>query len=85
MSIDELKKLTGYDPYALSNTGETSKDLGLTKNYLERLRMEGKGPKYVKFGRRVMYRRCDIDEYKASCVVDPCVTPTSRSPHKEKT
>jgi hypothetical protein len=33
---------------------------------LERWRLEGKGPKFVKVGRKVFYRRQDLDAYLES-------------------
>ena len=34
-------------------------------------RATGKGPKYLKIGRRIIYTRPFLDEYKAQCVRDP--------------
>lgn len=34
-------------------------------------RHKGKGPKYFKVGRRVMYARSDLDRFLASCVCEP--------------
>lgn len=43
--------------------------LGLTENWLARLRMSGGGARYVKQGRRVMYRRDDLDAWVAQRVI----------------
>lgn len=37
--------------------------LRLSPRTLERFRVEGRGPRYLKFGRRVMYRRSDLDTW----------------------
>lgn len=38
---------------------------------LRKERMKGTGPRYVKHGRRVFYRRADIDEEMAKHLVEP--------------
>jgi predicted DNA-binding transcriptional regulator AlpA len=49
---------------------ETASVLRLSERTLERLRVQGLGPKYVKCGRRsVRYRQSDLDEWIASRVV----------------
>lgn len=37
--------------------------LAVSERTLERWRVEGCGPAYVKAGRRVLYRRCDVDQW----------------------
>lgn len=37
--------------------------LGLSERTIERLRLEGRGPVFCKFGRRVMYRWRDVLEW----------------------
>lgn len=50
----------------------TTKDavdvLGMSKSWLEKMRClgPGNGPKYVKVGRAVRYRRSDLDSYLAA-------------------
>lgn len=44
--------------------------LGLAKNTLEKMRSEGRGPRYVRLGNRVFYRRADLDAYVAACTVE---------------
>lgn len=34
-------------------------------------RSHGKGPKYFKVGKRIIYARADLDAFMASCVVEP--------------
>jgi hypothetical protein len=37
--------------------------LNLSPRTLERFRVEGRGPRFLKFGRRVMYRRADLEAW----------------------
>ena len=37
--------------------------LGLSTRFLEKLRLTGGGPRFVKVGRRVLYRREDLDRF----------------------
>ena len=37
--------------------------LNLSPRTLERLRVEGRGPAFLKFGRRVMYSRKDLESW----------------------
>ncbi len=61
------------DPDALLATIPAANLLGLHPGTLEQMRIKGEGPKYVKLGRRVLYRKCDLEDYVATCVVDPCL------------
>ncbi len=45
------------------NTAEAAKYVRLGKPTLERVRISGEGPAYVKLGGSVRYRRCDLDEW----------------------
>lgn len=42
------------------NTYEAARFLGLSPRTLERLRVDGGGPRFRKFGRRVLYGRSDL-------------------------
>ena len=42
---------------------EAAEELRLSPNTLRWMRKEGKGPRSMKIGRRIMYRRSAIDEY----------------------
>lgn len=44
-------------------TNQLSKDLGISKSTLARWRLNGTGPKYIKFGHRVLYKQSEIDRY----------------------
>ena len=40
---------------------------------LEKWRLEGVGPAYVKVGHRVVYRRADLERWMESRLVDPAM------------
>ena len=42
---------------------ELAERLKLSVRSLERWRLEGKGPKFVRAGRRVLYRDTDVEEW----------------------
>lgn len=43
---------------------ELAKILGITENLLTKLRINGKGPKYVKFGyRSIIYSAIEVEKY----------------------
>jgi excisionase family DNA binding protein len=45
---------------------EAAKMLGLASSTLAKLRLNGNGPAYCKLGRRVVYRRADLEEWLQS-------------------
>jgi len=47
----------------LLNTPQAAQYLGLGKTTLEKARVYGKGPKYVRMGRAVRYRPADLDAW----------------------
>lgn len=53
----------------LRDTKEQATRLGLSESYLEKLRVRGEGPPFVKIGRAVRYRDSDADEWIAARVV----------------
>jgi len=53
----------------LLNQGEAAKLLRLSERTLERLRVQGGGPLYVKCVRSVRYRQADIEHWIAQRVV----------------
>ena len=50
----------------LNTTPEAAAYLRLSKPTLERFRLTGGGPSYVKLGRAVRYRRADLDAWVVS-------------------
>jgi excisionase family DNA binding protein len=45
---------------------EAAKVLGLAPSTLAKLRLNGNGPTYCKLGRRVVYRRADLEQWLES-------------------
>lgn len=45
---------------------QLSEMIGISVNTLRKWRWEGKGPKFVKFGSRVSYRQCDVEQFVES-------------------
>lgn len=56
------------------NTLDAATYLNLSPGTLEVWRSLGKGPRYCKVGRRVVYRREDLDSFLASRTVETCDT-----------
>jgi predicted DNA-binding transcriptional regulator AlpA len=51
---------------ALLMQREAAALLRLSERTLERLRVSGDGPRYVKYGRRIAYRTADVEAWVAS-------------------
>jgi predicted DNA-binding transcriptional regulator AlpA len=56
-----------YDPITL-NAAQAAGVLGLAPSTLAKLRLSGDGPVYCKLGRRVVYRRADLEAWLESRV-----------------
>lgn len=50
----------GPDPESLLSEPQTCDLAGLAPRTLQRKRLDGTGPRFVKLGRRVLYRRADV-------------------------
>lgn len=53
----------------LLTQAEAADHLRLSERTLERWRVSGGGPVFVKLGRRVLYRQADLDEWIVSRVM----------------
>ena len=51
------------------DTEEAARHLSLAPNTLEKMRVTGNGPRFVKLGRAVRYRLSDLESYIADRVV----------------
>jgi len=49
--------------HRLLNEGELADHLNVSKKLLQKMRGEGTGPKYIKIGRLVRYRKTDVEIY----------------------
>lgn len=54
----------------LVDTVEAASQLGWKPNTLEKLRVRGEGPPFVKLGRSVRYRVADLESYVAARIVN---------------
>jgi predicted DNA-binding transcriptional regulator AlpA len=45
---------------------ETAAYLSVSKSWLDKRRLDGNGPAYLKFGRRVVYDMADLDAWATS-------------------
>lgn len=51
---------SGPDPESLLSEAQTCELTGLAERTLQRKRLDGTGPRFVKLGRRILYRRADV-------------------------
>ncbi len=59
-----LARYQGLDPNLVRlSVNETALITGLARKTLEAMRAEGRGPAFMKIGRRVEYRLSDVREY----------------------
>ena len=58
-----------HDNSALLSTRDAAAYLALSPRTLEKWRSRGVGPAYSRIGRRVVYRRDDLDAFVAAGVV----------------
>ncbi len=56
-------------PHAALNTEGAARYLSLAESTLEKARVTGSGPRYLKLGRAVRYRLCDLDAWMAQRTV----------------
>lgn len=49
---------------------EAARYLGLGVSTMDKMRMEGRGPRYLKIGGRVFYRLTDLDAYIEAAVIE---------------
>ena len=63
------------------NTPEAASYLGLRPGTLEIWRSLGKGPRYLKIGRRVVYELADIDAYAKAHAVETSESAEMRGRH----
>ncbi|MEL6859781.1 MAG: helix-turn-helix domain-containing protein [Pseudomonadota bacterium] len=63
MSVDMIGEGSTYDPLQLLDTQQTAALLSVKSDTLTHWRYLGGGPKFVKIGRSVRYRRVDLFDY----------------------
>jgi hypothetical protein len=52
-------------------TGELARRWSTTKEALAQHRFHGKGPRYVKLNRRILYSLADVEQFEADRLIDP--------------
>ena len=57
--------MNASDDYLLTD-GDLGREIGRSKNWLAKLRMTGDGPRFLKIGGAIRYRRSAIDEWLRS-------------------
>lgn len=57
-------------PPARLRVPEAAKYLELSTSTLDKMRVEGRGPRYLKIGGRVFYRLTDLDAYIEAAVIE---------------
>lgn len=63
MSVDTIGGGSTYDPLQLLDTQQTAALLCVEPDTLSHWRYRGGGPKFVKIGRSVRYRRMDLETF----------------------
>ena len=63
--------MTRFDPNRYYRTCDPELALVGTRGTLAQWRCRGVGPKYTKFGNRVLYLGADLNAWLDACVVDP--------------
>ena len=51
--------------------GEVAEEWAMSTRKLARLRADGEGPAYHRFGQQIRYARSDLEEWAAACRVHP--------------
>ncbi|MGW8174085.1 MAG: helix-turn-helix transcriptional regulator [Stenotrophomonas sp.] len=57
-------------PAARLDATSAAEWLGLSKSTLDKMRCEGRGPRYLRVGKRCFYRPADLDAYLEAAVVE---------------
>ncbi len=67
------RSLTQEGDEILRTPIEAAANLRVSKSYLDKLRVYGGGPKFLRFGRKILYRQADLNLWAAV----PCFSSTS--------
>ncbi|MCD0280470.1 helix-turn-helix domain-containing protein [Xanthomonas melonis] len=49
---------------------DAARYMGMSKSTMDKMRHEGRGPRYLKIGGRIFYRVSDLDAYLEAAVVE---------------
>ena len=59
------------DTSGTSDTPGAAAVLGISTGTLRNMRSQAKGPAYYRVGKRIVYRRADLNAFLSSCRVEP--------------
>ena len=60
-----------FDPNRCYKTTDPELAVIATRGTLSQWRHRGEGPRYVKFGNRVLYKGCDLNDWLDAHMIDP--------------
>jgi len=63
-------KQAGIGPEDLMTSGQFAAYIGMSESWLTKERAAGRGPRYLKIGGLIRYRKSFGDEYLQSCIRD---------------
>lgn len=66
--LNSAPKVSSANPDPLYSTPEAAPYLGMSESWLTKANVYGTGPKFVKIGRKVLYRKSDLDAFIAARV-----------------
>jgi excisionase family DNA binding protein len=58
----------------LLTPAQVAKRVHRSKRTLERWRKEGRGPRFLKFGNRILYSEADVDEWLSKRAMTPAMS-----------
>jgi predicted DNA-binding transcriptional regulator AlpA len=64
----------------LLREGQVKELYGFSVSWLRRTRREGRGPKFMRFGKMIFYRRRDIEDYVTAHEVQTCTEEQGEGP-----
>jgi hypothetical protein len=81
--IGEAMERTGPTLRPLT-TREAAQRLGVAKGFLEKLRMTGGGPLFLKIGHKVVYERSALEQWVSDRRMDKTPAATRRIPREQR-
>lgn len=70
MQTDQKRRNRAAETVDRLKVKDAAAHLGLSESTLNAMRCEGRGPRYVRLGNRIFYRRADLDAYLEACTVE---------------
>src|SRR3546814_196541 len=78
MASSPQSRSHGMPPSPVLATPEAAVYLSVSRSWIEKARLQGRGPRYIRCGGRVLYRITDLDAFLSGAAVetmdsrDPC-------------